>query len=216
MEVTPIGEYWGQILDSGETIYAGLIYRIPPRLWRPLQNVQRSLKTIDSRQLYTNPCNFHVPVKGLGFLGQEIDQTKYEKNLSAIEKIVSEFQPFQVTIAGLDTFPTGVYAKVDDGGKFKEINEKISAELKGRVDQSAYDSESYVPHVTLASFNTKDVEQLLEKVKSEELQRLEFGTAGVFEIEVVRTNLILALGPEETQDKAYSYIRSFWLGKFNQ
>ena len=202
MEVTPISEYWGQILSSGETVYAGLIYRVPPRLWRPLQNVQRSLKTIDSHQLYTNPCNFHVPVKGLGYLGQEIDRISYEKNLSVIEKIISEIEPFQVRIAGLDIFPTGVYAKVEDGGKFKEINEKISAELKGRVDQSAYDSESYVPHITLVSFNNRDVDQLLRKVKSEEMQNLEFGSAGVFEIEVVRTNLILALGREETQEKA--------------
>jgi hypothetical protein len=36
----------------------------------------------------------------------------------------------------------------------------------------------------------------------------------VYEIEAVRVNLIFALGPEDTQDNAFSYIRSFWLGKF--
>jgi len=71
-----------------------------------------------------------------------------------------------------------------------------------------------VPHVTLASFNTKDVTKLVDKVNSTGMNKYEFGQAGVFEIESVRTNLILALGPEETQDRAYSYIRSFWLGKF--
>ncbi len=60
-----------------------------------------------------------------------------------------------------------------------------------------YDAESYVPHVTLASFNTKDVTKLLEKVNSTGMDKFEFGQAGVFEIEGVRTNLILALGPEE-------------------
>ena len=40
--------------------------------------------------------------------------------------------------------------------------------------------------------------------------------AGVFEVEAVRINLILALGPQETQESAFSYIRSFWLGKFTR
>lgn len=214
MEVTPISEYWGHLLDSGETVYAGLIYRIPPRLWRPLQNAQKTLKMIDSRQIYTNPCNFHVPVKGLGYLGREIDRERYELTLQTIEKIISEFNSFQVIIRGLGAFPTGVYARVEDNGMFRDINEKIATVLKGQVDQSPYDSESFVPHVTLASFNTRDVGNLLNQVESEEMKSCEFGSAGVFEIEAVRTNLILALGPEETQDKAYNYVRSFWLGKF--
>ncbi len=92
MEVTPISEYWGHILDSGETIYAGLIYRIPPRLWRALAGVQKELKAIDSRQLYPNPGNFHIPVKGLGYLGEEVDRNKYELTLSKIEAIISEFR----------------------------------------------------------------------------------------------------------------------------
>lgn len=109
-----------------------------------------------------------------------------------------------------------MYAKIEDDGAFREINERIATELKGKVDQSQYDSESYVPHVTLASFNNKDVKNILDKVESDEMRNLEFGSAGVFEIEAVRTNLILALGPEETQERAYSYIRSFWLGKFSR
>ncbi|MDG6997741.1 MAG: 2'-5' RNA ligase family protein [Nitrososphaerota archaeon] len=216
MDVTPISEYWGHLLNSGETVYAGLIYRVPPRLWRLLENVQKTLKTIDSHQIYTNPCNFHVPVKGLGYLDQEIDRARYELALQAIEKIISEFTPFQIGIRGLGAFPTGVYARVEDEGRFREMNERISTELRGQVDQSPYDSESFVPHVTLVSFNTKDVGGLLEKINSEEMRNLEFGSAGVFEIEVVRANLILALGPEETQDRAYSHVRSFWLGKFNR
>jgi len=216
LEVTPISEYWGRILESGETTYAGLIYRIPPRLWRALAGVQQELKAIDSRQLYPSPGNFHIPVKGLGYLGEQVDLDKFERTLSKIEEIISEFNSFEIDLCGLGIFPTGIYARVNDGGKFKAINERISEELRGQVDASAYDAESYVPHVTLASFNTKDVTKLVDRVNSTGMNKYEFGQAGVFEIESVRTNLILALGPEETQDRAYSYIRSFWLGKFKR
>lgn len=216
LEVTPVSEYWGQVLNSGETIYAGLIYRIPPRLWRSLGTVQKELKALDPRQLYPTLANFHISVKGLGYLGEEVDRDSYERTLLQIEKIISEFNSFEINLCGLGVFPTGIYARVEDGGKFKAINERISRELKGHVDSSRYDADAYVPHVTLASFNSKDVTKLLDRVNSDSMKNFEFGPAGVFEIEVVRTNLILALGPEETQDRAYSYIRSFWLGKFNR
>jgi 2'-5' RNA ligase len=215
MEVTPISEYWGHLLDSGNTIYAGLIYRIPPRLWRSLLTVQKQLMALDGRQLYTNPCNYHVSVKGLGYLEEELDRNKFEHSLLRIQGIISEFAPFEFEIRGLGVFPTGVFARVEDDGKFQQINKRIATELKGSVDESKYDSQAFVPHIMLASFNTKDVSKLVQKVESPEMNSVDLGRAGVFEIEMVRTNLILALGPEETQDRAYSYMRSFWLGKFN-
>lgn len=216
MEVTPIREYWNDILSSGDTIYAGLIYRIPPRLWRPLILVQKELKSADPRQLYSNPSVFHVPIKGLGYLGDELDRNRHEAVLMKIKEIVSEVDPFEIAIRGLDAFPTSIYAKIEDKGKFKEINERILEELRGDVESSRFDASEFVPHVTLATFNTKDVSKLLEKIRSPEMRDRDFGAAGVFEIEAVQMNLILALGPEETQDSALSHIRSFWLGKFTR
>jgi len=215
MEVTPIREYWSEILSSGDTVYAGLIFRVPPRLWRPLISIQNLMKSTDPRQLYSNPATFHVPIKGLGYLEEELDRNKYEKVLQKIGSFISEISPFQVSIRGVDAFPTAIYAKVLDNDHFKEINEKILRELEGQVEKSRFDADDFVPHVTLATFNTKDVSPLLELVKSVEIRDMDFGYAGVYEIEAVRVNLIFALGPQETQDNAFSYIRSFWLGNFS-
>ncbi len=216
MEVTPIREYWNEILSSGDTVYAGLIFRIPPRLWRPLIGVQNRLKAVDTRQLYSNPATFHVPIKGLGYLEEELDRNKYETVLQKINRITSEIPPFEIRLKGVDTFSTAVYAKVEDNGHFKEINERILQELEGDVEKSRFDAGEFVPHVTLATFNTKDVTSLLETIQKPEICESDFGIAGVYEIEAVRVNLIFALGPQETQDNAFSYIRSFWLGKFSQ
>jgi 2'-5' RNA ligase len=216
MEVTPIREYWNDILSSGDTVYAGLIFRIPPRIWRPLIVVQNTLRSVDSRQLYSNPATFHVPIKGLGYLEEELDRNRYETVLQNITRIISEFSPFEVSIKGVDAFPTAVYAKVADEGRFKEINERILEKLEGDVEKSRFDAEEFVPHVTLATFNTKDVSLLLEMIQRPDIRDRDFGSAGVYEIEAVRVNLIFALGPQETQDNAFSYIRSFWLGKFSR
>jgi 2'-5' RNA ligase len=214
VQVTPIRDYWNEILSSGDTVYAGLIFRIPPRLWRPLIAVQNRLKSIDPRQLYTNPATFHVPIKGLGYLEEELDRNKYETVLKKIKGIVSEYPPFEIQLKGVEAFPTAIYANVVDKGQFKEINERILLELEGMVEQSRFDADEFVPHVTLATFNTKDVEPLLNIIEEDDVRNREFGAAGVYEIEAVRVNLIFALGPQETQDNAFTYIRSFWLGTF--
>ena len=216
MEVTPVSDYWNEILASGETVYAGLIYRVPPRLWRPLISVQNELKTIDPRQLYSSPSTFHISVKGLGYLEEEVDRIRYERVLSRIKKILEEVPPFEIRLRGIGAFPTAIYAKVEDGGKFREVNTRILNDLKGEIDSSRYDAEEFVPHVNLASFNSKDVSRLLEKIDSPSLRERDFGVAGVYEIEAVRINLIIALGPSETQDGAFTYARSFWLGKFSK
>lgn len=211
MQIVPIREYWSEILKTGETVYAGLIFRVPPRLWRPLRLVQDELRKADNRQLFAHASTFHVSVKGLGYLNEETDLAKYETILSKIEKIISKFPAFQVEIKGVGAFPTAVYAKVEDtSGVFKSINTMISQELKGEVEQSRYDREEFVPHVTLLTFNTVEAPAILEKV--EEKRDADFGQAGVFEIELVEVNMLLALGPEETQEGAYSYMRSFHLG----
>ncbi len=174
---------------SGETVYAGLIFRIPPRLWRPLISLQNQLRSVDSRQLYSNPATFHVPIKGLGYLEDEVDRNKYETVLMKIKKIISDFEPFEIRLRGVDAFPTAIYANVFDGGLFKEINERILDELEGAVEKSRFDADEFVPHVTLATFNTKDVTPLLDLIRTDEIKDRDFGEAGVYEVEAVRVNL---------------------------
>lgn len=213
VDILPITEYWSEIIRSGNSMYAGLIFRIPPRLWRPIQQVQNEFRKVDPRQLYSKPATFHISVKGVGYLQEDVDIDKFETVLARINKIVSGFEPFQIELKGIGVFPTSIHVKVvDTKGNFKEINTKIAEELKGDVDSSVYDGASYIPHVTLLTFNTKDASSLLQVAESDAMKNYEFGIAGVYETEFVRTNLLLALGPEETQDGAFSYIRSFHLG----
>jgi 2'-5' RNA ligase len=215
MNIVPVSEYWGELLKSGGRSYAGLLFRVPPRLWRPLVQAQAQFRMIDKRQLYSQPANFHISVKGLRALDDDLE--RFETTIAKIGKIVSSFGTFQVDIKGIGVFPTGIYAKVEDhGNSFREINQRISDDLRSEVDASAYDGEAFIPHVTLLTFNTRDVEPLIGKAQSKEMADFEFGTAGIFEIELVSTDVLLAFGPEETQDRAYSYLRSFHLGPLSR
>ena len=211
MEIVTVADYWEEILKSRGAPFVGLIFRVPPRLWRDFSGIQAELKKIDPRQLYSKPSTFHITVKGLGFLGERLDEEKLEKILMHMREVVSEFPPFEINFRGLGAFPTSVYVKVEDpGDQLRMMNKRIAQEFGADIDSSEYDGDAYVPHVTLATFATKDVGDLLRKV--DEKRDADLGMCAVFEIEAVEANMMLALGPEEAQDGAFAYIRSFPLG----
>lgn len=213
MNIVPVSDYWDQILKTQDEAYLGLIYRVPPRLWRPLKKVQEELRTVDSNHLFASPNTFHITVKGLGYVERTMDTLRYEKAMKKISEIISDFKPFTLNVKGLGYFPTAAYAKVEDPtNQFLMINKRISEELRDEVEHSEYDGDAYIPHITLATFNNRDVDSLVKKIHSSDLEDYDFGQCGVFEIEAVEVNLLLALGPEETQDQAFSYVRSFHLG----
>ena len=46
------------------------------------------------------------------------------------------------------------------------MNKRISEELRGDVEQSEYDGDAYVPHITLVTFNNTNAEKLFRKIMS--------------------------------------------------
>ncbi len=213
LELLPASEYWDIIVKSREAPLLALIYRVPPRLWRKLSQAQEELKALDSRQLFAKPSTFHVTVKVLNVLEEgKITAGKLESLISRTQKVVSEFSPFEISLKGLGVFPTAVYAKVEDPlDQFRMINKRIIEELGTLVEKGQFDGDAYIPHVTLATFNTKEADELLAKVKSPDLQELHFGAANVLELEAVRASMYLLLGPEDLQDGGFQYLRSMQL-----
>jgi 2'-5' RNA ligase len=212
MDLVPISEYWDLILKSQGAPFVGIIFRVPMRLWREIAKIQSELEAIDPRQLYARPSTFHVTIKGLGFLGEKFDDDKLETILNRISSVLGEFHSFNLKFRGLGMFPRSIYVKVEDStDQLRMINKRLSQELGSEIDLSEYDGDSYIPHVTIATFATKEADSLIRKLGSEESKDIEIGETRVFEVEAVQANMTLALGPKETQDRAYGYLRSFHL-----
>jgi 2'-5' RNA ligase len=210
LELVPASEYWNLIANSLESPLLGLIFRLPPRLHRQLSLVQNELRQIDNRHLYARPSTLHITVKGFGLIGKGIDQEKQRLILLKSREIVSEFSTFQIRLKGLSYFPTSIYIKVEDFlDQFRMINKRLISELGGLVEKSQFDGDSFIPHVTIATFNTADCDELISKVKSEEMQELDLGPLEVLELEAVEARMFLLLGPEKTQDDGLVYLRSF-------
>jgi RNA 2',3'-cyclic 3'-phosphodiesterase len=208
----PASEYWNLIAKSRESPLLALIYRVPPRLWREISNIQDQLKSVDQRQLFAKPSTFHITVKVLSVLGENVDQRKLETLLSRTQEIVREFPPFEVSLKGLGIFPTSIYVKVEDRlDQLRMINKRILAKLGDQVEKAKYDGDSYIPHITIATFNTREAQELISKVRSQEMQEIEFGCANVFELEAAEARMYLLLGPVDTQDEGLAYLRTLHL-----
>lgn len=215
MDLVPVSEYWDVILKSRETPVIGLIYRIPPRFWRDISKIQEELRSIDKRHVYAKPSTLHITIKAFGMLGAGIDEIKLGSILSRTEKVVSEFSPFEISLKGVSFFPTSIYVKVEDPlQQFRMINKRLTDEFGDEIEKSEYDADAFIPHVTIATFNSKEAPEVISKVKSGEFQNLEFGSAQVFELEAIEGRLYLALGTDDVQDGAFSYLQAFELGKY--
>jgi 2'-5' RNA ligase len=210
LELTPASEYWNLIANSLESPLLGLVFRLPPRLHRPVSLIQNELKQVDNRQLFAKPSTLHITVKGFGLIGRGIDIEKQRLILLRSREMISEFSTFQIRLKGLSYFPTSVYIKVEDPlDQFRMINKRLIAELGGLVEKSQYDGDLFIPHVTIATFNTIDCDDLISKLKSEEMQEKDLGPLEVLELEAVEARMFLLLGPEESQDEGLVNLRSF-------
>lgn len=213
MNIVAVEEYWNEIVKSRSLPFIGLILRVPPRFWREMSVIQNQLKLIDRRQVYAKPSTFHVTIKGLGFLGEKFNQSKLETMFREIHSMTASLSPFNIRFKGLRVFPTSIYVGVEDpSDQLRMLNKMISDRFGKEIDSSEYDGNAYIPHITLATFATKDADDLLRKVDTPSMRELDFGECRVFEVEAVEASLFFALGPEDTQDRAFGYLRSFQLG----
>ena len=205
----PASDYWDLIAKSRESPLLALIYRMPPRFWREISNVQNELRAIDPRHLFANPSTLHITVKVLSVLGENIDPQHLETLFVRSQRVLHGFRSFEVTFRGLGIFPTSIYVRVEDRlDQLRLINKRIIAEFGNQVERGRYDGDSYVPHVTIATFNTREAPELISKLKTKEMQEIDFGNASVFELEAVEARMYLLLGPEDTQDQGFQYLRT--------
>lgn len=91
----------------------------------------------------------------LAFLGECSEQNKEEihHELSGIS-----FNPFELSISGLGTFPNEsppriIWAGIESNDELMNLQEKISVQLEEYIKSK--DAHSYVPHITIARIKSR-------------------------------------------------------------
>ncbi|KAB1188208.1 MULTISPECIES: 2'-5' RNA ligase family protein [Haloferax] len=129
----------------------------------------------------------HVTLKLVGFgpseSGDEPDEITAETLDSIaddIEAATADIDPFEVSIRRLNAFPSVVFAEPHAGGRFRTIHDRIRS--LDDVPTFQYEGDDYVPHVSLAHFETGDgLERALSWVQNNREIRLPKTTISAFE-----------------------------------
>jgi len=183
---------------------------IPADLRDSLIQIQERLMKADPRHIYTHPATFHITIKPMGTLGDQVEPKNLSKIIEVAKSVTSRMKPFEVSLEGLSIFPNAIYVKVGDGEeRIVRLNDALAENLKGMVTHGKYEGAKMIPHVTLAHFVASDVDNLLAEVRR--ASRLKFGRMNLDKITLVRVSLRKYFGPQRMRARAFEKVAVFGL-----
>ena len=156
-----------------------------------INKIIREFKGIDTKIKYVELQNLHFTLKFFG----DIDTNGLDVLKNAIEKVISEFDPFTVKIKGCGAFPNSNHIKViwvgiDDDAILKELHDKLDDEFV----RLGFDKDKrFSTHLTIGRMKSaKNKNQVKEII--EEFNNFEIGEMEVTEISLKKSTLTPA-GP---------------------
>ncbi len=187
-----------------------LVTMVAKQLHPEILRLQAELRTVDPRQTYHVSQYFHITVKLLGWLDKRIRAEDLPRIHEIVEKEIQSVDTFNVGLRGLSTFPDVAFVKVEDPNlNLRRLNKRLLGALGDQAVSDPYEGDNYTPHVTVATFSTRDVQNLIKKAG--ELSEASVGKMEVAEVKMVEFHPQLAYGKSEEQASALRSIRSFRL-----
>jgi len=182
---------------SRTTPFIAVVLPVPADMSGRIFHVQEILKTVDPRHVYHVPAYFHVTLKLVGWLDDQLKEN-LPVVLHLIERELQLFKAPMVIFHGVSYFPDVVYLKLHDPkGTIRSMNEVLVGKLGGLIRNFAFEGDSFMPHVTIATFKTKDVDPLLRMVGT--MADTGLGSTVLSEVRIVEFRAHLAYGSPEEQ-----------------
>ena len=152
-----------------------------------LAELQQEFKKCGADVRWVNPDNVHLTLKFLG----NIEEKSAEETLKLMEKTCSRYNPFNIELKGLGTFPNSKSPRVLWVGI---SGNSVLAELQRDIEDGmaslgfASENRKFTPHLTLGRFRSlKGKECLLEAIKL--FEKNSFGLINVKSIFLMRSDL---------------------------
>jgi len=176
--------------------------------------VQDELKREDPHHIFHPATSFHITIKPVGSIGTHINEGDLGTIMEGFRRVVSKFGGFDISLEGLGAFSDVVYARVQTGREqIIELNKKLSDNLRGIVTQGIYEGDAMVPHVTLTTFTTSDVDSLMTEVRRRESQFI--GRMEVKDVAIIKVFLNRYYGNEKERGRAFEPLETIHLSNRN-
>lgn len=212
MKIIPVDQQSEAIRDSIKHPFLVALAFLRKDSLGPVTEIQERLRKLDPRHIYHPPNTLHITIKPMGSFGVRIKRQNLREILDKTRRVASDTKSFDVTLRGLAYFPDALYAKVADGRReIVQLNKSLARSLKSMVDWGRYEGDQMIPHVTLATFTTSDVNNLLGEIRRANRQKIGRWTVG--EIVVVKAHLDRYYGPERERSNSLERVAKFPLNR---
>ena len=149
-----------------------LAIELPKAILNKIEEVQEDLKLSRADIRWVSPGKIHLTLKFFG----NIDESKVESIVKAIEGPLNETAPFSVRIKGLGAFPHLKNPRVIWMGlaEGKDRLTSFQRQLEGELEKIGFEKEErpFQPHLTLGRSNSSrgrdELIGMMEKHKEEE------------------------------------------------
>ncbi|WP_298498829.1 RNA 2',3'-cyclic phosphodiesterase [uncultured Methanobrevibacter sp.] len=151
-----------------------------------INRIIKEFKQIDAKIKYVELTNLHLTLKFFG----DIDTNGLELLEDAIERVVSDFKPFNIKIKGCGAFPNAnrikvIWVGIDDDTIIKDLHAKLDKEF---VKLGFDKDKKFSTHLTIGRMKSaKNKNQVKSTI--EEYDEFEIGEMQVSEISLKKSTL---------------------------
>jgi 2'-5' RNA ligase len=150
---------------SDERVRTFICIEMPEEIRRRIEELQRSLRSIDAQASWVRGKNIHLTLKFLG----DVERGRIERVIEGVAGAALEIDPFEIEVGGAGCFPSPRRPRVLWVGLVRIADEL--RELHRRVENSlarsgfARDEKKFSPHLTIARLRSeRNAAQLAEKL----------------------------------------------------
>ncbi len=213
LQTATYAQLWRNFESSGQVIdgrhdtahwrdqpgkFAAAVVRIPAESLAPaFEELLSSLESLDVARVH--PTHFlHIMMQELGEVSEDqkgrhqITSDRLQEFAGATDAAISQAQPFQLELGGVNAFRDSVILEVHDHGVLSRIHRRLH-ELAAVPTFSPY---AYLPHITVAHFTglaaSGPIVRALQPWRS-----TQFGNPEVSEIEIVLLDMAESYPPFE-------------------
>lgn len=150
---------------SDDAVRTFLCIEIPEGIRQRIEELQRTLRSLDAQASWVRGQNIHLTLKFLG----DVERSRIEKVIKAVTSAAFEINPFEIEVGGAGCFPSprspralwvGLTRLTDEFRKLHRIVETSLAH-----SGFARDEKKFSPHLTIARLRSpRNAALLTEKL----------------------------------------------------
>ncbi len=150
---------------SGDAVRTFLCIEIPAAIRQRIEELQRTLRSLDAQASWVRGQNIHLTLKFLG----DVERTRIEKVIEAVTSAALEINPFEIEVGGAGCFPSPRSPRVLWVGltrltdEFRQLHRIVETSLAH--SGFARDEKKFSPHLTIARLRSpRNAALLAEKL----------------------------------------------------